>query len=331
MILPSMILPLPNCTLQHAGPQKRSPCLTLSLRFSRARYTAPSLTPKIPLFLLLACLLSSPATLLAQFTTYSQQVEADTFVSSGQPDSNFGTLAAMQIAAPTLAQPRTLETLLRFNTAAMHAAFDTYYGPGNWVVAGVTLSLFSNVATAGQQPANGSFNKIAAGGFEIDLLSNNIWNESSITWNTLSSILPGPGNNNTLTPLGTFLWDAAGESSSAWTLDANPNLAGEIYNGDAVTILGQPTADSTVGYLFNALKLNPGYLNVTAMAVPEPSIHAPGAWTELGRPDQSCRPRRRHERCRCPRRRDFAGCAAARLRPGLPRCGRGRHSPGGWR
>ncbi len=277
MILPSMILPFLTCNFQHATLQKRSPYLTgltLLLRLSRARRTASFLTSKIPLFLLLVCLLSSPATLLAQFTTYSQQVEADSFVSSGQPDSNFGAMAAMQIAAPALAQPRTLETLLRFNTTAMHAAFDTDYGPGNWTVTGVTLSLFSNVATAGQQPANGSFNKIGAGGFEFDLLSNNNWNESSITWNTLSDILPGPGNNNTLTPLGTFFWDATGQPSSIWTLNANSNLAGQVYNGDSITIFGQPTADSTVGYLFNTLKLNPGYLNVTVTAVPEPSIHA---------------------------------------------------------
>jgi hypothetical protein len=225
-------------------------------------------------FLVLACLVSLPATLLAQFTTYSQQVEADTFVSSGQPDSNFGLQGGMEIAAPTIAQPRIQKTLLRFSTAPMRAAFDTDYGPGNWTVTGVTLSLFSNVATAGQQPGNDRFNKIASGSFEFDLLSNNNWSETAITWNTLSDILPGPGNNNTLTPLGTFFWDATGQTNTIWTLDANANLAGQIYDGDPVTIFGQPTADSTVGYLFNTRNVNPGYLNVTITAVPEPSINA---------------------------------------------------------
>jgi hypothetical protein len=269
MILPSMILPFPNVQLATFNPESfRGQPETASMN------TALSLTSKIPLFLLLVCLLSSPATLLAQFTTFSQQVGADTFVSSGEPNSNFGIQAGMEIAGPTLAQPRTQKTLLRFNTAAMHAAFDADYGAGNWVVTGVTLSLFSNFSTAGVQPANSRFNKIAAGGFEFDLLSNNNWDESGITWNTLSDILPGPGNNNTLTSLGTFFWDATGQSSSIWTLDANPNLAGQIYNGDAVTIFGQPTANSTVGYLYNTLTLNPGFLNVTAMAVPEPSVNA---------------------------------------------------------
>jgi len=234
----------------------------------------PYLSRNILVLLVLACLVTSPTTLRAQFTTFSQQVGADTFVSSGEPNSNFGIQAGMEIAGPTLAQPRTQKTLLRFDTVAMHAAFDADYGQGNWVVTGVTLSLFSNYSTAGVQPANARFNKIAAGGFEFDLLSNNNWDEMSITWNTLSDILPGPGNNNTLTSLGSFFWDAAGEPSSIWTLDVNPNLAGQIYNGDQVTIFGQPTANSTVGYLYNTRTLNPGFLNVTAMAVPEPSIQA---------------------------------------------------------
>jgi len=241
------------------------------LRSKNGTASKSCLSSSILAFLLIAFL---PATLLGQITTYSQQVEADTFVSSGQPDVNSGTLAAMQIAAPTLAQPRTLETLLRFNTSAMRAAFDADYGPGNWSVTGVTLSLFSNVATAGVQPGNTGFNRIASGNFEFDLLANDNWNESTITWNTLSSILPGSGNNNTLTPLGTYFWPANGQPSSTWTLNANSELTSQIYSGDPITLFGQPTADSTVGYLFNTLKLNPGYLNVTVTAVPEPSIHA---------------------------------------------------------
>ena len=160
--------------------------------------------------LALACLASWSAPLAAQSTTYSQVVAADTFVSSGLPNGNFGTAGAMEIAAPTATQNRTLMTLLRFDTTAMLAAFNTDYGPGNWLVTGVTLSLSSSVANAGQQPNNNNFNKIAAGGFKLDLLSNNAWSETGITWNTLPSILPGSGNSNTLTPLGTFFWPANG-------------------------------------------------------------------------------------------------------------------------
>src|ERR1700677_1859040 len=97
----------------------------------------------------LACLIVLPTMLIAQ-STYNQVVDANTFVSSGQPTANFGGLGAMEIAAPTTAQPSTDSTLLGFNTAAMQASFNTEYGSGDWVVTGVTLTLFSNVSRAGQ-------------------------------------------------------------------------------------------------------------------------------------------------------------------------------------
>ena len=214
-----------------------------------------------------------PVSLSATPTTLSQKVEADTYVSSGQPTVNFGTLGAMEIAVPTAAQPRAEKSLIRFNTAALEAAFNADYGAGNWAVTSVTLALFSNVATAGQQPANSSFNQIAAGGFELDWLSNNSWSETGITWNTLPSVLPGAGNN-TLASLGNFYWPATGASSTTWTLGLDLNLVSDIGSGGEVTIFGQPTAGSTVGYLFNALNSSPAYLNVTADVVPEPSAMA---------------------------------------------------------
>ena len=221
-----------------------------------------------------ACLLVAPLSLLAETSIYSQRVGADTFVSSGQPNANFGTLGAMEIAGPTVAQPRTEIALLRFDTTAMQASFNADYGVGSWVVTGVTLSLFSNVAVAGQQPNNSSLNNIAAGGFELDLLGNNSWSETAITWNTLPTILPGSGNPNTLTPLGSFFWNAAGAANSIWTLNARQLLVDEINAGSEVTLLGQPTTGSAVGYLFNTLTSNPGYLNVTVEAVAEPSTVA---------------------------------------------------------
>jgi hypothetical protein len=217
----------------------------------------------------LICAVILPA-LTTRATTYNLQVGADTFVSSGQPNNNFGSLGAMEIAAATAAQPRTEMTLLSFDTSALQAAFDADYGPANWMVTSVLLTLFSNVSTAGQQPGNASLNRIAAGNFEFDLLSNNNWSESSITWNTLPNILPGSGSNS-LTSLGTFFWPASGSASSIWTLNLDANLVDAISDGSQITILGQPTAGSTVGYLFNTLTFNPGYLTVTAESVPEPS------------------------------------------------------------
>lgn len=180
----------------------------------------------------------------------------------------------MEIAAPTATQPRTQIALLRFETAAMRAAFDADYGVGNWAVTSVSLSLSSSVATAGQQPNNNSFNRIAAGDFEFALLSNDGWSETGITWNTLPGILPGSGNDNASTPLGNFFWPANGAASSVWTLNLDALLLNEIYNGDTLTLLGQPTIGSAVGYLFNTFPGNPGHLDVAVQAVPEPSVWA---------------------------------------------------------
>jgi hypothetical protein len=230
-----------------------------------------TLSPTLKLTLILTAAL--PALLPAQPTTLSQVVAADTYVSSGQPTVNFGTMGAMEIAVPTAAQPRTEESLIRFNTATEEAAFNADYGAGNWAVTSVTLTLYSNFATAGQQPGNSSFNQIAAGGFELDWLSNNSWNETGITWNTLPSVLPG-ADGNTLASLGDFYWPATGASSTTWTLGLDPNLVNDIGVGGLVTIFGQPTAGSTVGYLFNTLNNNPAVLNITANVVPEPTTTA---------------------------------------------------------
>ncbi|HWY29702.1 MAG TPA: hypothetical protein VNX46_03045 [Candidatus Acidoferrum sp.] len=218
----------------------------------------------------LVCLTILPLPLLGQPATYSLKAGANTFVSSGSPTANFGTLGAMEIAAPTTAQNRTEDSLLGFDSSAMQSSLNASYGIGGWAVTGVTLSLYSNFATAGVQPGNNSFNKIAAGAFEFDLLSNNNWSQTAITWNTLPTILPGSGNN-TSTQLGTFNWAAAGAASSIWTLNSSQPLMNNIISGGQVTILGQSTAGSTVGYLFNTTLVNAAYLNVTVQAVPEPS------------------------------------------------------------
>jgi len=225
-------------------------------------------------FSTLVCAIILAAAPAARASTYSQPVGADTFVSSGEPDVNFGQRGGMEIAAPTTAQPRTELILLQFNTSALQTSFDADYGAGNWAVTSLSLTLFSSVATAGQQPNNASFNKIAAGAFEFDLLGNDSWSENAITWNTLPAILPGNNNGNTLAPLGTFFWNATGQASATWMLNDDVNLTQKILNGGLVSLLGQPAAGSTVGYLSNARTLSPALLNVTAEAVPEPSATA---------------------------------------------------------
>ena len=216
-------------------------------------YTRPIV--KSPCILLLAGVL--PLSLAATPTTISQKVAADTYVSSGQPTANFGTMGAMEIAVPTSSQNRTEESLVRFSTASVKSAFDADYGAGNWTITAITLQQYSNFSAAGQQPGNSSFNKIAAGGFELDWLSNVSWSETAITWNTLSTVLPGTGTNQ-LVSLGDFYWAADGSSSQLWNLSLASALVDDIARGGDVTLFGQPTAGviqkpSTQVWSFNGI------------------------------------------------------------------------------
>jgi hypothetical protein len=180
----------------------------------------------------------------------------------------------MEIAGPTTTQNRTEESLIQFNMATLQTEFNADYGPGNWAVTSVTLTQFANYPTGGVQPGNGSFNVIAPGGFELNLLSDNTWSQTAITWNNISSILPGT-DGNTSTSLGDFNYAANGVSPVTWTLGLAPSLVNDIDTGGAVTIFGRPTAGSTVGYLFNtASQGNPAVLNVTVEEVPEPTSMA---------------------------------------------------------
>lgn len=239
------------------------------------------LTRKQALNLTLLLAAALPLSLRAQSTTLSQVVAMNTYVSSGQPSQNFGTMGAMEIAVPTGAQNRTEESLIQFNTATLLSDFNADYGAGNWAVTAVTLTLYLNFGTAGQQPGNSSFNQIAAGGFELDWLSDNSWSSTAITWNNISSVLPGTANN-ALDSLGDFNFLGNGSSPNTWGLALDPNLRSEITSGAPVSIFGQPTADSTVGYLFNTLNNNPAVLNVTVEATPEPSVLALSAFGLAG-------------------------------------------------
>ena len=137
------------------------------------------------------------------------------------------TLGAMEIAAPTGAQSRTEEALLQFDTSAIESGFNSDFGAGNWAVTSVTLKLFSNVSTAGTQPGNSSFNKIAAGQFELDWLSDNNWSQTAVTWNNLPSLLAGTGGN-LQDSLGDFNWLANGASSTTWSLGLDGNMVSDI-------------------------------------------------------------------------------------------------------
>lgn len=210
----------------------------------------------------------------------SVKVDQDTFVSSAEPTGDFSLFGAVMIATPTATQPRTMLTLLSFDTASIRSAFDTRFGAGAWSVTSVELKVGSNFATAGVQPNNARFNVIAPGDFVIDWLGNDAWDDAAVNWNTLPSVIAAGGS----TSLGTFHWNADGlvnppgnPQYTNWSLTLAPALTADIASGGVVSLLGKP-ADTPVGYLFNQqtrVGAEP-YLVVTAdiTPVPEPGTVA---------------------------------------------------------
>lgn len=204
-------------------------------------------------------------------TILTTTAKRDTYVSSGQADTNFGTMGAMMIAVPTAAQPRTEEALFGFNTASIVSSLNAQYGAGQWSISSVTVTLYANFYTNGQQPNNTSFNKISTGDFSLDWLSNDSWSETGVTWNNIANYLPSTSSTNLEENLGTYYY-AAGASSFTWSLSLTSDFVNDIINDNNVTFFGTPTADSTVGYLFNTTNNSPAVLTVTA--TPEPSTYA---------------------------------------------------------
>lgn len=239
----------------------------------------------------------------AAAVTLQTNANRDTYVSSGVNGAtnlsnlNFGGAGAMMISGPTAAQNRTQEALFSFDTAAIKSAFDAQFGVGSWVITALDLSLSSNFHVLGSQPGNTTFNKIAAGDFVLEWLSNDGWIEggtpgggggggngttvppdgsSGVSWNSLPSFLATTSR----TSVGTFTWNGlpAPENTNvraSWSLALASDVVSDIRNGGTVSFLGSPAENSAVGYLFNTTTQgNPAILQVTAALVPEPETTA---------------------------------------------------------
>lgn len=218
--------------------------------------------------MLAGMLLSAPAHASLTLTTTADR---DTFITSYYPDSSFGTKGAMEIAAPTASQNRTVEALFSFNTSSLKTQFDTAYGVGGWVVSSVSVILKSNNPTAGKQPNNtGYFNVIAAGYFTLSWLSNDSWNENTVTWNNISGYLAGTGSN-LQEAIGTYHFIGDGTSPLTWALSPTTasGFLSDLLSGGEISIFGTP--DAVVSYLFNTnTQGNPPILTVTVDAAPVP-------------------------------------------------------------
>jgi hypothetical protein len=220
------------------------------------------------LAIMLVALLTAPA---HASLTVSVTADRNLMVASDDPDSNWGgDVGALQISAPTVSQNWTHETLLGFNTASVKSQFDSYYGAGKWTISWIGIGMGSNYPYAGTQPNNPRWNVISPGLFSFSWLSNDNWDEGTVTWNNLSSLLPGTGSN-TEERLGTYYFFGDG-SDGFWALSKTYGVVSDILSGSEISIFGEPgdTIAGTVGYLFSGPRRGAPQLIVCAEAAPVP-------------------------------------------------------------
>ena len=212
----------------------------------------------------------------AQGATVSLTPSADTFVSSAQPDGNFGAAGALEISASGLPKGE-FQSVIRFNTAAAKSTFDATFGAGNWNLQSASLALTA------ASPNNVIFNANAAGTFNVSWLLNDSWLEGTgapgaatadgITFNTLSTFL-SPADR----PLAALSYSGASAGTTTYGLTLDSAFANDVSGGNDVS-LRLFSADAAMSYVMNSRNFgNPAArptLILNAIAIPEPAL----AWT----------------------------------------------------
>src|SRR5579859_7163568 len=117
-------------------------------------------------------------------TTYTiTSSSADAFLAEGNANTNLAGLnygAAGTLAIASASSPNgAFDSIVQFNASGAAAQFNSLFGPGNWGITGIQLSLASNFGTNGAHPNNGLFGNISGGQFGLDWLGNNSWTEGT--------------------------------------------------------------------------------------------------------------------------------------------------------
>lgn len=198
---------------------------------------------------------------------------ADAFVTSGPSGTlsgnNYGGAGALSVAAPGLANGE-FQSVLRFDLSTARTAFDAQFGPGEWSLQSLSLTL------AATSPNNAIFNSSHAGQFGISWMQNDSWTEGTgtpasptttgITYSALPSFTSAADES-----LGTFSYDGSTSGSATYTLAFTPGFAADVEAGDLVS-LRLFAADSGVSYLFDSRNFGTASLRpvLSVVAVPEP-------------------------------------------------------------
>jgi len=222
-----------------------------------------------------ALLLAKPES--AQAATVSVVPDADSFMRSLAPASNYGAGGALSVSGAAAVnglgvQNGLFDTLIRFPASNIVAALDNAMGQHDWIVTGVQLVLSEMAA-----PDNAVFNR-GIGAFEVRFQAADAWLEGTgkpnaptsdgVTWNDL----PGLVNSNRDVSLGIFT-NAGVNSQSAFALALADNFITDVRQGNEVSLL-LTAASPEVGFTFNSRNFGntnaQPRLDVTALPNPRP-------------------------------------------------------------
>lgn len=195
----------------------------------------------------------------------------DTFVSSTNPSSNYGSAGALGVSAAGLAKGE-FQILMMFDLSLAKAQFDANFGAGFWFVDSINLQLTA------ANPNNPLFNTSSAGSIGVRWLFDDSWIEGVGTPAAPSanganfSFLAGMLTS-TSEALASYSYDGATSGVVSIPLSLGNGLLSDIEAGGNTT-LNLHAKDTQVSGLFNSRNnstvANRPSLTIVAQAIPEP-------------------------------------------------------------
>jgi hypothetical protein len=227
----------------------------------------------------LALLAANPGR--AQSAMVSVAPDADSFVRSAAPASNYGAGGALSVSGGSAVngsgvQNGLFDTLMRFPMSSVVAALDSSLGGKDWIVTEARL-LLTEMAV----PDNAIFNQ-GVGAFEVRWLASNEWTEGTgkpmapttdgVAWQDLPQIL----NSNLDVSLGVFT-NGGANGQISFSLALAESFLVHLHQGGEVGLY--LTARSPeVGFTFNSRNFGntnaQPALKLSATANPRPRIDA---------------------------------------------------------
>jgi len=193
---------------------------------------------------------TSTSVLIATEDTYSRQLA---------PNDTHGSAGALHVSGSMATNENNqmlgvADSWLRYDTSNAIAQFDSDFGPGNWVIQTVQLSLREQAFPNSPNLTRG------AGDFEVSWIANDNWTEGFGTANS-----PETANGNELSwAYGQTLLDGNADQSLGifssifetgrrnFTLGLDASFVGDVESGGNDVTLRLTPADDTIGYTLNS-------------------------------------------------------------------------------